>query len=148
MAEISKLTGFVENWNRNDITAPNPEWAMKVSEPHAKKVDDKFVTDGRTFWTVKAMYGVSIDFTQFRAGDRVELSGRSKTVEREHEGKKYYDLVLLAETVKHILPQVVALNPRIGTVDAQVAPTHPSLSAVAPVSNVTELFPNDADAPF
>jgi single-stranded DNA-binding protein len=42
-----------------------------------------------------------IDLTQFRKGDRVKVSGKEVTETREHDGKKFYDLVLWADRVEH-----------------------------------------------
>jgi len=97
MAEI-QFTGFVEEWTKN--TPSHPDWAMKVSEQHRKKEGAAWVTVGRTYRTVKAAYGVTIDFTKFRKGDRVEISGKEVTETTEKDGKRYDNLVVKAEFVK------------------------------------------------
>lgn len=96
MAEI-QFVGFVEEWTKN--SPEHPDWAMKVSEPHRKKDGDAWVTVSRTYRTVKAAYGVSIDFTRFRKGDRVEIVGKEVTEVSEKDGKRYDNLVVKAETV-------------------------------------------------
>lgn len=96
MAEI-KLVGFVDDWTKNN---PNhPDWAMRVSEPHRKKDGDNWVTVSRTNFTVKAAYDVTIDFTQFARGARVEVIGKQLTETSEKDGKRYDNLVVKAESV-------------------------------------------------
>lgn len=96
MAKVS-FTAFVEPWTKT--TNEHPNWGMKTAEPHRKKDGDAWVTVGRTFRTVKSAYGIDIDFTQFRAGDRVTIEGTEVTEMRESNGQKYYDLVVKAELV-------------------------------------------------
>jgi hypothetical protein len=96
MAKI-EMTVFVEDWSKND--SKHPDWAMKTAEPHRKKDGDKWVTTSRTFRTVKAAYEVTIDFTRFAKGDRVVVVDHELTEVREHAGKKYYDLVVKADSV-------------------------------------------------
>ncbi len=96
MAEI-KFVGFVEDWTKN--TPNHPDWAMRVSEPHRKKDGDQWVTVARTYRTVKAGYDVTIDFTQFAKGTRVEVVGKEITETSERDGKRYDNLVVKAETV-------------------------------------------------
>ncbi|WP_065962388.1 hypothetical protein [Curtobacterium sp. UCD-KPL2560] len=111
MAQIT-FTAFVEDWTQNN--PQHPDWAMKTAEPHRKRDGDQWVTTARTYRTVKAGYAndapVRIDFTQFSKGDRVIISGTEVTEVREANGKKYYDLVVKAQTVV-IAPQS-ALQPR------------------------------------
>ena len=132
MADITKLTGFVEEWRKGDPSKPHPDWAMKVTEPHRQEVNGKWETVGRTFWQVKAAYGTSIDFTQFKPGDRVEISGKSSTVTREYQGQKYYDLILKADNVKQVMPTHETQTPtNVGTVETAPNP-----------------FPIDEETPF
>lgn len=101
MAKI-EYTAFVEDWTQNN--PQHPDWAMKTAEPHRKKDGDQWVTTARTFRTVKGGYTgngpVQIDFTQFKKGDRVVISGTEVTEVRESNGKKYYDLVVKATSVR------------------------------------------------
>ncbi|MDR6172628.1 hypothetical protein [Curtobacterium sp. SORGH_AS_0776] len=101
MAKI-EYTAFVEDWTQNN--PQHPDWAMKTAEPHRKRDGDQWVTTARTFRTVKGGYAndqpVRIDFTQFRKGDRVIVTGTEVTEVREHDGKKYYDLVVKATSVR------------------------------------------------
>jgi single-stranded DNA-binding protein len=98
MAEI-KFTGFVDPWSSSN--EQHPDWGMKVVEPHRRKNDttDEWETVGRTWRTVKAAYEITIDFTQFKKGDRVTVVGREITETREVDGKKYYTLTVKAESV-------------------------------------------------
>lgn len=96
MAEI-KFVGFVEDWTKNN--PQHPAWGMRVSEPHRKKDGDNWVTVGRTNRTVKTAFGVTIDFTQFAKGSRVEVVGKEVTETSEKDGKTYDNLVVKAETV-------------------------------------------------
>jgi hypothetical protein len=105
MAQIT-FTAFVEDWTQNN--PQHPDWAMKTAEPHRKRDGDQWVTTARTFRTVKGGYAndapVRIDFTQFRKGDRVVVTGTEVTEVREANGKKYYDLVCKATAVT-VAPQ-------------------------------------------
>lgn len=105
-------------------------WALKTSEIHYKKNGDEFVKEGRTFRTVRAGYGVDLDLTQFAEGDKVEFSGKEKTVSREYQDKTYYDLVV---DVDHV--QLVKSSERGNATN---------LSALG----ATEVFPIDENAPF
>lgn len=97
MAKI-EFTGFVDPWSSRE--EQHPAWGMKVVEPHSRKTDDgKWETVGRTWRTVKAAYGTTIDFTQFRKGDRVVITGNEVTVASERDGKKYYTLTVNAVSV-------------------------------------------------
>jgi hypothetical protein len=101
MADI-KFKAFVEDWTKNN--SQHPDWAMKTAETHRKKDGDNWVTSSRTFRTVKAGYDdnnqpLAIDFTRFAKGTQVEVIGREMTEVRDHEGKKYYDLVVKATSV-------------------------------------------------
>lgn len=101
MAKVEIESAFVEAWTKND--EQHPAWGMKTAEPHSRKNDDgKFETVGRTFRTVKVSRASGIDLTQFGKGDRVQVWGREVTETREHDGKKYYDLVVWADRVEPV----------------------------------------------
>jgi len=101
MSKIEIESAFVEAWTRNEDQ--HPAWGMKTAEPHSRKNEDgKFETVGRTFRTVKVSRSSGIDLTQFRKGDRVQVWGREVTETREHEGKKFYDLVVWADRVEPV----------------------------------------------
>lgn len=96
MAQI-QFTAFVEPWTKN--SEQHPSWGMKTAETHRKKDGENWVDNGRTFRTVKVGYGVDLDLSQFRKGDRVDVVGVEVTESREHDGKKFYDLVVKATSV-------------------------------------------------
>lgn len=122
MAQIEIKSAFVEKWNRNGD--PHPGWGMKTSEPHSRKRDDgSYETVGRTYRTVKVSRSSDIDLAEFNEGDRVRIVGREVTEAREHEGKKFYDLVVWADSVDLESRQPVTRNqaqPAAG--DAWAAP--------------------------
>jgi len=98
MAKVEIESAFVEAWSKNDDQ--HPAWGMRTAEPHSKKNDaGKYDTIGRTFRTVKVSRDSGIDLTQFKKGDRVTITGRESTETREHNGQKYYDLIVWADTV-------------------------------------------------
>lgn len=100
MAIIEIKSAFVEDWNKH--SPEHPSWGMKTAEPHSKKREDGsgYDTVGRTFRTVKVGRDTGIDLTQFAKGQRVQVWGREVTETREHEGKKYYDLIVWADRVE------------------------------------------------
>ena len=99
MAKIEIESAFIEAWTKND--EQHPAWGMKTAEPHSRKNDaGKYETVGRTFRTVKVSRASGIDLTQFRKGDRVSVWGKEVTETREHEGKKFYDVVVWADRVE------------------------------------------------
>lgn len=99
MAKIEIESAFVEPWTKND--EQHPAWGMKTAEPHSRKKEGGgYETVGRTFRTIKVSRASGIDLTQFRKGDRVQVFGKEVTETREHDGKKYYDLVLWADQVE------------------------------------------------
>jgi len=99
MAKIEIESAFIEAWTKND--EQHPAWGMKTAEPHSRKNDaGKYETVGRTFRTVKVSRASGIDLTQFRKGDRVAIWGKEVTETREHEGKKFYDVVVWADRVE------------------------------------------------
>jgi len=134
MAKI-EYTAFVEDWTQNN--PQHPDWAMKTAEPHRKKDGDQWVTTARTFRTVKGGYAndqpVRIDFTQFRKGDRVVIAGTEVTEVRESNGKKYYDLVVKATSVR--------IAEQNGQQQPQSAPYAPNNT---PVGNQTQNVGNGA----
>lgn len=98
MAKI-EVTGWISDWKFQTPNEPNPEWGMKLSEAHSKKTGDSWEVVGHTRFTVKAAYGVSIDFRQYKSGDRVKVTGTQVTEERG----EYKNLVIKAETIE-VLP--------------------------------------------
>jgi hypothetical protein len=117
MAKI-EVIAFVSDW-KYQTSEPNPDWAMKINESHSKKNGDAWEVVGHTRFTVKAAYGVSIDFKSFRSGDRVKVTGTQVTEERGD----YKNLVIKADSIK-----VLAASSR----------THPAAGNVQTI----------ADAPF
>ena len=99
MAKIEIDSAFVESWTRNE--EQHPAWGMKTTEQHRRKNDaGEWETVGRTFRTVKVSRSSGIDLTMFSKGDLVTVRGREVTEVREHEGKKFYDLVVWADEVR------------------------------------------------
>lgn len=113
MAKIEIASAFVEPWNKNQPA--HPAWGMKTAEPHSKKNDaGGYDTISRTFRTVKVSRESGIDLTQFGQGARVQVWGREVTEVREHEGKKYYDLVVWADRVELLQGSQQAQQPQGG----------------------------------
>jgi len=98
MARI-EVTGWVSDW-KYQTDEPNPEWGMKLNESHSKKVGDGWEVVGNTRFTVKAAYGVQIDFRKFKSGDRVLVKGTQVTEERG----EYKNLVVKADSVEVLAP--------------------------------------------
>lgn len=98
MSKIAELVAYVSDW-KYGTDEPNPSWAMKVSEPHYKKEGNKYVKIGSTNYTIKAAYGVDIDFTQFRQGEKVIITGTQLSEEWESNGKKGKNLIIKATSV-------------------------------------------------
>ena len=97
MAQI-KFTGFVQEWNKSN--PQHPAWGMKTAETHSRKNENgELYTASRTFRTVKAANGSDTDFTQFKEGDLVEVTGWEVTEVREYNGEKMYNLVVRADNV-------------------------------------------------
>lgn len=94
MAKI-EVTGWVSDWTYQ-TSEPNPEWGMKLNESHSKKNGDSWEVVGNTRFTVKAAYGVSIDFRNFSSGDRVLVKGTQVTETRG----EYKNLVIKADSVE------------------------------------------------
>lgn len=98
MSKIEIESAFVEAWSKNN--PQHPSWGMKIAEPHRRKNDQgEFETVARTYRTVKVSRDSGIDLTGFAVGDRVTVTGREVTEVREHEGRKYFDLVVWADSV-------------------------------------------------
>lgn len=94
MAKV-EFEGFVNG------TAGSPVFVLKVAETHRKKNQaGEWENDGKTFYDVKAGYESGINLDQFPEGARVKVSGRQKTVTREHNGKKYYTLTVAADRIE------------------------------------------------
>lgn len=107
MAKIEIESAFVEPWTKNQEA--HPSWGMKTAEQHRRKNDaGEWETVGRTFRTVKVSRSSGIDLTQFRKGDRVQVFGKEVTETREHEGKKFYDIVVWADRVEAVGSPVAA----------------------------------------
>ena len=98
MAKI-EVIAFVSDW-KYQTAEPNPDWAMKINESHSKKNGDSWEVIGHTRYTVKAAYGVSIDFKAFKSGDRVKVTGTQVTEERG----EYKNLVIKADSVELLAP--------------------------------------------
>jgi len=128
MAKIEIESAFVEAWTKNQDE--HPSWGMKTAEPHSRKKEDGsgYETVGRTFRTVKVSRSSGIDLTQFRKGDRVQVWGKEVTETREHEGKKYYDLVVWADSVEEVEQNhpVAAEYPANGATKPAADPAAPS----------------------
>lgn len=121
MAKI-EFTGFVDPWSATEDQ--HPKWGMKVVELHSKKNDkDVWETVGRTWRTVRAAYGTEVDFTQFKKGDRVVITGTEVTVASESNGKKFYNLTVNAASVA--LEAGMAKGP-----EWQAAPSAPATPAI------------------
>jgi len=101
MAKIEIESCFIEAWTKN--TDQHPAWGAKTAETHSRKNEDgKYETVGRTFRTVKVSRASGIDLTEFVKGQRVSIWGKEVTETREHEGKKFYDLVVWADRVEPV----------------------------------------------
>ena len=98
MAEVT-VTAYVSEWKRESTDA-HPNWAMKLTEPHYKKSGETSFIAARTYYTVKAGWEVEIDFTKFKLGDKVKVTGKQVTESRESNGKTYNTLTIKADTVE------------------------------------------------
>lgn len=96
MAKIDVQFAYVEDVLGNDRGV----WALKTSEPHSRKNDrDEWETVSRTFRTLRVGKDSGIILDTFAKGDRISFTGTEKTDVREHNGKKYYDLLVWADTL-------------------------------------------------
>jgi len=108
MAKI-EVIAFVSDW-KYQTAEPNPDWGMKINESHSKKSGDSWEVIGHTRFTVKAAYGVEIDFTKFKSGDRVKVTGTQVTEERG----EYKNLVIKADSI-----EVLAVSSRVSAAIAE-----------------------------
>jgi hypothetical protein len=97
MAKI-EVIAFVSDWKYQ--TDEKVDWAIKINESHSKKNGDAWEVIGHTRFTVKAAYGVSIDFKAFNSGDRVKVIGTQVTEERG----EYKNLVIKADSIEVLAP--------------------------------------------
>lgn len=119
MAEVS-FVAFVEDV----LDGKSGPWGLKTAEAHSRKDEhDQWQTVSRTFRTVKAAFGTTINFGQFVKGDKVKVVGKESTEVREYQGKKYYDLVVKAESV-------VPFQSNREPVGASVAPAADTWSSI------------------
>lgn len=99
MADVQVKSAFVDKV----LTGNDGAWGVKTSEPHSRKNDNGgYDTTGRTFRTLR---GRNVDWSQFQEKDRITFFGREETVEREHEGKKFYDLIVWVDAAAVIKSQ-------------------------------------------
>jgi single-stranded DNA-binding protein len=130
MAKIEIESAFVEAWTKN--AEEHPSWGMKTAEPHSRKNEEgKYETVSRTFRTIKVPRSTGIDLTIFRKGDRVQVWGREVTETREHEGKKFYDLVVWADRVEIVDGRSSSQAPADATNDEPWATTPPASTEAA-----------------
>ena len=95
MAEVTIQSAFVEE------QVGDPVFVLKCAEPHSKKDEQgKYQTESRTFFDLKVSRDSGIDLNQFQKGARVKVWGNQKTEVREHEGKKFYSLVVWADRIE------------------------------------------------
>ena len=141
MAKIEIESAFVEDWNKN--TPEHPSWGMKTAEPHSRKKEDGsgYETIGRTFRTVKVSRASGIDLSEFGKGDRVHVWGKEATETREHEGKKYYDLVVWADRVER------AASSGQNNPSAVQQPAN-GASVADPWATTPNAQPDDSELPF
>lgn len=100
MAKIEIQNAFVED------AKGSPVFVLKIAEPHSRKDDQgNWQTVSRTFFDVKVARDSGIDLSRFSKGDRVQVWGSQKTEVREHEGKKYYTLVVWADRIEAVMSQ-------------------------------------------
>jgi single-stranded DNA-binding protein len=132
MAKI-EFEAFIEAWTKN--TDQHPAWGMKTAETHSRKNDDgKYETFGRTFRTVKVSRASGVDLTQYVKGSRVKVVGTEQTETREHEGKKFYDLIVWAD--------------RVELIQGQQATTALPAASQAPAEEWSQPNTFDASVPF
>jgi hypothetical protein len=124
MADVQVKSAFVDKV----LTGNDGAWGVKTSEPHSRKNESGgYDTTGRTFRTLR---GRNVDWSQFQERDRIAFFGREETVEREHEGKKFYDLIVWVDAAS--------------VIKSQQSTSQPAQSAPAP----TQTDAWNADAPF
>lgn len=105
MADVQVKSAFVDKV----LIGQDGAWGVKTSEPHSRKNDTGgYDTTGRTFRTLR---GRNVDWSQFQEKDRITFFGREETVEREHEGKKFYDLIVWVDAAEVIKTQQAVSQP-------------------------------------
>lgn len=123
MAEID-FTGFVDDWTKDN--PQHPSWAIRVTEPHRKKEGEKWVTVSRTRYTVKAAFGVDIDFSAIPSGSRVHVFGKLVTEVSEKEGKRFENLTVKAEGIE-VVDSAVATSLKPAGIPTSWEPVDESL---------------------
>lgn len=105
MADVQVKSAFVDKV----LVGNDGAWGVKTSEPHSRKNEaGGYDTTGRTFRTLR---GRNVDWSQFQEKDRITFFGREETVEREHEGKKFYDLIVWVDSAAVIKSQQSVSQP-------------------------------------
>lgn len=95
MSKVEIASAFVEE------QVGNPTFVLKCAEPHSKKDDQgNWQTVARTFFDLKVGRESGIDLAQFGKGARIKVWGNQRTEVREHEGKKFYSLVVWADRIE------------------------------------------------
>jgi hypothetical protein len=51
---------------------------------------------------VKVSRASGLDLTRFHKSDRVKVTGTEQTETREHEGKKFYDLIVWVDSIEPV----------------------------------------------
>lgn len=118
MSKVEIASAFVEE----QIGAP--VFVLKITEPHSRKDEHgNYQTVARTFYDLKASRESGIDLAQFGKGARVKVWGNQRTEVREHEGKKFYTLVVWADRIEVLQ---AAQQPQGGAGQSQWATTPPA----------------------
>lgn len=95
MSKVEIASAFVEE------QVGNPTFVLKCAEPHSKKDDQgNWQTVARTFFDLKVGRESGIDLAQFGKGARIKVWGNQRTEVREHDGKKFYSLVVWADRIE------------------------------------------------
>ena len=109
MADVQVKSAFVDKV----LVGNDGAWGVKTSEPHSRKNEaGGYDTTGRTFRTLR---GRNVDWSQFQEKDRITFFGREETIEREHEGKKFYDLIVWVDSAALIKAQQSTSQPAQST---------------------------------
>lgn len=117
MADIQVRNAFVDKI----LTSNDGVWGLRTSEPHSRKNQNGgYDTTGRTFRTLR---GRDIDWSQFQERDRITFYGREETTEREHDGKKYYDLIVWVDAIRKHQPTQQQADPWAAAQPTQGAET-------------------------
>lgn len=95
MADI-KFTAFIEDTVRSQSGGV---FVLKTSEPHRRQVNGEWVTESRTFRDVKASRESGLNLDTWQKGDRVEITGSEKTEVRNGTDRKYYSLIVWADSI-------------------------------------------------